>query len=335
MDSTGNGGCKTSDIHLTVAAGDSDITRDFTSGEIRADGIDINYLKVEPPEVFHRFLKNGEFDVAELSMGMHASLVSQNDQNVVAIPVFPSRAFRLSSFYVRADGPVRRAEDLVGLRVGVPEWAQTATIYARGWLSDYVGIDLKSIYWFQAGVDAPGRAETVKLALPSGFKVTEVRDRTLSEMLLSGAIDAIISATPPEPYEQGDRRMVRMVSNTQAAEQKYWDDTGIFPIMHTVGIRRRVCDANPWVPASLLEAFTAAKDNSLRRALTMGKSMYPIPMHGYYALEAQRRLGKDFFPYDIEPNRVTLEAFLKFAREQGVCHRLLRPEELFASQVTR
>jgi 4,5-dihydroxyphthalate decarboxylase len=102
--------------------------------------------------------------------------------------------------------------------------------------------------------------------------------------------------------------------------------------MHVVVIRGEVCEANPWVPVSLMKAFTTAKNNSLERALTFGTA-YPIPMHAYYALEAQKRLGKDFFPYGIEPNRTTLEAFLKFARDQGVCHRLLKPEEMFAPQV--
>jgi len=320
-------------IHLTVASGVCDHLRDFTSGKVRAEGIDITYLEVHAPEIFHRFLDHREFDVAELSMGMYASLVSQGERSIVAIPVFPWRVFRLSSFYIRENGPIKRPEDLVGKRIGVPEWAQTATVYARGWLSDYVGVDLKSIEWFQAGTDKPGRAETVKLDLPTGLRLTRVPDRTLSQMLLAGDLDAIISASPPEPFQQANHGgMARLVANVQAAEQKYWDDTGIFPIMHVVVVRGEVCEANPWVPVSLMKAFTTAKNNSLERALTFGTA-YPIPMHAYYALEAQKRLGKDFFPYGIEPNRTTLEAFLKFARDQGVCHRLLKPEEMFAPQV--
>jgi 4,5-dihydroxyphthalate decarboxylase len=319
-------------IHLTVASSDCDHLRDFTSGEVRAEGIDITYLRVHAPEIFHRFLDHREFDVSELSMGMYVSLVSQGERSIAAIPVFPWRVFRLSSFYIREGGPIKQPEDLAGKRIGVPEWAQTATIYARGWLSDYVGVDLKGIDWFQAGTDKPGRAETVKLDLPPGLRLTRISDRSLSAMLLAGEIDAIISASPPEPFREGNRGVIRLVSNVQAAELKYWDDTGVFPIMHAIVLRREICDTYPWIPTSLMKAFTAAKDNSLARALTFG-SAYPIPMHAYYALDAQKRLGKDFFPYGIEPNRTTLEAFLKFAREQGVCHRLLKPEDLFVPQV--
>lgn len=319
-------------IHLTVAAGDADHVRDFTCGEVRAEGIDITYLKVHAPEIFHRFLAYREFDVSELSFGMYSSLVSQGERSIAAIPVFPWRVFRLSSFYVREDGPIKRPEDLAGKRIGIPEWAQTATIYARGWLSDYVGVDLKGIEWFQGGTDKPGRAETVKLDLPAGLRVTPVTDRSLSAMLLAGEIDAIITASPPEPFRQGNRGVVRLVKDVQAAELKYWDDTGIYPIMHVVVMRREICDQYPWAPVSLMKAFTQAKDNSLARALTFG-SAFPIPMHAYYALDAQKRLGKDFFPYGIEPNRKTLEAFLKFGRDQGVCHRQLKPEDLFEPQV--
>ena len=140
-------------IHLTVAAGDCDHLRDFTSGEVRAEGIDITYLRLGPPEIFYRFL-TANLTFRNCRLGMFASLVSQGDRSIVAIPVFPWRVFRLSSFYIRENGPIQRPEDLVGKRVGVPEWAQTATIYARGWLSDYVGVDIKGIEWFQAGTDA-------------------------------------------------------------------------------------------------------------------------------------------------------------------------------------
>ena len=320
-------------LNLTLATGDYDHLRDFTSGEIRADGIDITHLKLHVLEIFHRMTNYREFDVSEMSMGRYVALTAQDDPRFVAIPVFPSRVFRLSAFYVRSDGSVQRPEDLKGKRVGVPEWAQTATIYGRGWLSDYVGVDLKSITWIQAGQDEPGRAEPVSLDLPSGIKVQPVRDRSLNEMLLAGDIDAMIVAAPPAAFREGNPKVKRLLDNPRAAEEKYWDDTGIFPIMHTVVMQRPIAEANPWAPLSLFKAFVKAKDNALERASSFGGSIYPLPMHGYFAAAAEKRLGKDFWPYGLEPNRRTLDAFLKFARDQGVCSRLLKPEELFPASV--
>jgi 4,5-dihydroxyphthalate decarboxylase len=320
-------------IRLTVATGDYDHLRDFTSGEVKAEGIDITHLKLHVLEIFHRFTQFREFDVSEMSMGRHISLVSQGKADHVAIPVFPSRVFRLSAFYIRSDGKVKRPEDLAGKKVGVPEWAQTATIYGRGWLSDYIGVDLKSIQWFQAGQDDPGRVEPVALHLPPGLKVTPVPDRSLNDMLLAGDIDALIAAYPPGAFRQRNPKIARLVADARAAEMKYWDDTGIFPIMHTIVIRREVCAANPWVPMSLFKAFDKAKNNSLARAGSFGGSLYPLPMHGYWADEARKRLGEDFWPYGVEASRKTLEAFAKFAHDQGVAHRLVAPDELFAPQV--
>jgi 4,5-dihydroxyphthalate decarboxylase len=320
-------------IHLTLATGDYDHLRDFTSGEIKADGIDITHLKLHVLEIFHRMTSYREFDVSEMSMGRYVSLTSQNDNRFVAIPVFPSRVFRLSAFYVRTDGAVQKPEDLKGKRIGVPEWAQTATIYGRGWLSDYVGVDLKSITWIQAGQDDAGRDEPVALDLPKGIVIERVKDRSLNDMLLSGDIDAMIVAYPPLAFRQGNSKVKRLLADPRAAEVKYWDDTGIFPIMHTVVMKREVADANPWAALSLYKAFDRAKDNSLERAASFGGSIYPLPMHGYFANEAKKRLGDDFWPYGLEANRTTLEAFLKFARDQGVCHRKVAAEELFPASV--
>jgi 4,5-dihydroxyphthalate decarboxylase len=320
-------------LHLTLATGDYDHLRDFTSGEVRADGIDITHLKLHVLEIFHRMTNYREFDVSEMSMGRYVSLTSQNDQRFVAIPVFPSRVFRLSAFYVRSDGSVQKPQDLKGKRIGVPEWAQTATIYGRGWLSDYVGVDLKSVKWVQAGQDDAGRDEPVALDLPKGIEIERVKDRSLNDMLLTGDIDAMIVAYPPLAFRQGNPKVKRLLDDPRAAEVKYWDDTSIFPIMHTVVMKREVAEANPWAALSLYKAFDKAKDNSLERAASFGGSIYPLPMHGYFANEAKKRLGDDFWPYGLEANRTTLTAFLKFARDQGVCHRLVAPEELFPASV--
>lgn len=321
-----------SNIHLTVATSDYDHVRDIASGAVRPDGIDITHLTISDPlEIFDRFLVFREFDVSEMSMGKYTSLVSQNDRSMVAIPVFPSRMFRLSAVYVRADGPVKKPEDLAGKRVAVVEWSQTATVYARGWLSDYIGVDLKSIDWYQVGDDTAERPEPVDLNLPKGLSLTQVRDRTLSDMMLAGDLDAAIIAVPPFAFQQGNPAIVRLLPDAREAEETYWSDTGIFPIMHAIAIRREVMDENPWVARNLFKAFEEAKNRSLGRALY--GTRFPIPLCHYDARAAQERIGDDFWPYGIEPNRVTLEAFLKFTFDQGLCHRKLKPEDLFAEQL--
>ncbi len=320
-----------SNLPLTLATSDYDHVRDITTGAVRVDDIDITHLTIRDPlEMFDRFLKSSEFDASEMSMGRYTAMVSQGDDSLAAIPVFPSRMFRLSAVYVRTDGPVKTPEDLAGKRVGVVAWTQSATVYARGWLSDYVGVDLKSIDWVQAGDDHADRREAAKLKLPDGLSLTQIRDRTLSEMMLAGELDAAIIAIPPVAMQQGSPEIRRLLPDPRAAEEKYWADTGIFPIMHAIAIRREVIDDNPWVAQNLFKAFVEAKNRSLGRALY--GTRFPIPMCHYEARKIRARFGNDFWPYGVEPNRATLEAFLKFSFEQGACRRHVTPEELFVEQ---
>lgn len=320
-------------IKLTLAIGPYDHVRDLIDGTVRAKGIDITALNLPVEEIFYRFTRFREWDVSEMSFGKYVSLVSQNDCSITAIPVFPSRVFRHSSIYVRKNGGIRKPQDLKHKRVGIPEWAQTASIYTRGYLMHEVGIALKDIAWHQAGVNEPGRIEKVKLRLPRGVRYRGHRDRSLNDMLVAGELDAVLSARPPRAALEPGSRVKRLFPDAPEVEKAYYRKTGIFPIMHVVALRREVLDRHPWVAMNLFTAFDAAKQRSLKRALDITASYYPLPWAVDYARRSQALFGEDFWPYGIEPNRATLEAFLQFAREQGVCHRRLKPEDLFPLEV--
>jgi 4,5-dihydroxyphthalate decarboxylase len=282
--------------------------------------------------MFFRFTAFREWDVSELSMGRYVSFVSQNDPSLTAIPVFPSRVFRHSCLYVRRDGRVKAPADLRGRRVGVPEWAQTASIYARGFLMHEYGLRLQDVEWHQTGVNQPGRAEPVELKLPAGVRYVPRTDKSLNTLLLAGEIDAIMTARAPEAFERGDPNIVRLFPDYRQVEEAYWRKTGIFPIMHVVAVRRDVFERNPWIAINLFKAFEEAKRRSIARVLDVGAARVPIPWGFSHAAEARATFGDDFWPYGIEPNRPTLTAFLRFAHEQGVCHRLVAVGELFPAQ---
>jgi 4,5-dihydroxyphthalate decarboxylase len=229
---------------------------------------------------------------------------------------------------------VREPGDLNGRRVGVPEWALTAAIYMRGTLQHDHGVDLASIAWIQAGVDQPGRIEKVALKLPSGITVTPAPHTSLSAMLVAGEIDAAICAHVPAPFVAGHPNITRLFDDYVATEQRYYRDTGIFPIMHTVAIRRELLAQHPWLAMNLYTAFEEAKRLSVDRALQV-QSHYPIPWSSDQAQRARALMGDDIWPYGIDENRATIDAFLGYAFEQGVCHRRLTPDELFAESVQR
>jgi len=318
-------------IRLTLALGDYEHTRDLQHGVVRAEGIEIVSLTLPIEEITFRLLKFREWDACEMSFAKYVSLRSQGDDSIVGLPVFPSRLFRLSSIYVPRDGRVKTPADLRGARVGVPEWAQTAAVYTRGYIEHELAIPLASIDWVQAGVNEPGRAEKVALKLPAGLRLASAPERSLNDLLIAGEIDAALSARPPAAFADG--RIVRLLPEYREAEEAYFRKARIFPIMHIVVLRREVLDAYPWVAMNLLKAFEAAKRRSLARLTDITASHAPLPWIADYAARTSALFEGDPFPYGIEPNRRTLEAFLQFAHEQGVCHRRLAPEELFPREV--
>jgi len=321
-------------LPLTAAMPDYDHVRDLVMGRVPVEGIELTCLTLPVEEIFYRFIVYKEWEVSEISFAKYVSLTASGDESFYALPVFPSRVFRHSSLYVRKDGPIKDIKDLEGRRVGLPEWAQTAAVYSRGVLQYEYGIDLAAIKWVQAGVNQPGRIEKVDLQLPKGVEIDRRPDKSLNGMLVSGEVDAVLAARPPDAFLQGHPNIKRFFENYQEIEAAYYKKTGIFPIMHAVAVRRDVLNKNPWIARNLFNAFVEAKRRAIERAFDGTVSLYPIPWADTRAQQGRDLLGKDYFPYGIEENRTTLEAFLRYAYEQGVCKRLLKVEELFPKQLT-
>lgn len=317
-------------VRLTLAVNDSDQVRDLITGRVQADGIDLTCLLYEVEEIFFRFTRHREWEVSELSLAKYCSLRAAGDTSVIAIPVFPSRAFRHSAIYIRPDGPVDDPAALSGARIGFPEWTVTATVYARALLQHEYGIDLTHIRWVQGGTNEPGRIETLPVDLPQGVEVRPERGRSLSEMLTAGDLEAIIAPHAPDGFTERSGRIVRLFSDHQAAERDYYERTSIFPIMHLIVLRDDVHRRYPWAALNLYKAFLEAKDRSVARALDANAPRTPVPWGPAWAAQAGRLFGHDFWPYGLEANYVTLEAFLGYAHEQALCQRRLSPEELFA-----
>lgn len=323
----------TARLHLTLATTDYDHVRDLMSGVVRAEGIVLTGFVLPVEEIFFRFIKNREWDVSEMSFGKFIGYASQGNSPFVGIPVFPSRVFRHSAFYVRTDRGIKSPKDLEGKTVGIPEWAQTAGIYARGFLAETAGVDLTKIKWVQAGMNEAGREEKVEFTLPKGIQYSQRRDTSISAMLLSGEIDAAISARVPNAFDKGGGDIVRLYPDYRADEMRYFDTTGIFPIMHVIAMRRAVFARYPWVAMNMFKAFEQAKQRSLERIGDLTASRIPVPWAASVAGEWSKRFGADPFPYGLEANRKTLDAFCRFARDQGVTAKRLTPDDLFPKEV--
>jgi len=324
----------TASLNLTLAVCDYEHVRDLTTGVVRADGITLTPL-VFPSieEITFRFTRTLDWDVSELSFGKYTALTSQGNAPMVAIPVFPSRVHRHSAIYVRADRGIRAPKDLEGRTVGIPEWAQTAGIYARGFLAEHYGVDLAAIEWVQAGVDEAGRSEKVALKLPSGIRYRSRPDASLSAMLAKGEIDGAITARAPIAFAQSRGAIVRLFQDYRAEEARLFKQTGVFPIMHLMTIRRTVFEQYPWIAMNLFKAFEEAKRRSFERLRDFTLARAPLPWIAAVADEIAASYGPDPYPYGVEASRPTIEAFCRYAHEQGVAQRRMTAEDLFPPEV--
>jgi 4,5-dihydroxyphthalate decarboxylase len=325
-----------SDLRLSLALNDYVHTRDLADGRIRPAGIELIVSNLSFEQAAFRFGANLEFDISEYSLANYCARVSQpGGAPMVALPVFTSRVFRHSAIYINESSRIRTASDLAGRTVGIPQWSQTATVYVRGYLMHEAGVPLASIRWVQAGVDQPGRRDPVQSRLPDGVKIEPRPDRTLSDMLVSGEVDAVITARPPGCFLEGVPGVRRLFPDFRAEEERYFAKTRIFPIMHVVALRRQVYETHPWVARNLFDAFEAAKRASLSRLREIQTSHLPTAW-GADELERVHRLlfaDGDPWPYGLEANRATLDPFLAYCHEQGVTQRRLSGEDLFPKEV--
>ena len=318
------------DIQLSIAVDHVDHVRDFVDGRIRASGIEVVFCDVGSSQARFRMRNFLEFDVSEAAFGGHVSAVSRGTQKYTAIPVFPSRIFRHSSFYVRERGSVKTPVDLKGKRIGLPAWSQTSCIFAKGLMAHEWGVDLASVEWVQAAVYEPGREEHARVDIPNGVRCRPEPQKSLTGMLASGEIDCAMTAIPPKNFGDG---VVRLFPDYRPVEEEYYRKTGIFPIMHVMAVRNDVLERHPWVALALYTAFDQAKNRSLARLRDPKHSAYPIPWNHDDVRRLTELFGEDLWPYGVKANHTTLDAFLQYAFEQGVCQQRLKPEELFPREV--
>jgi 4,5-dihydroxyphthalate decarboxylase len=302
-------------------------------GSIQPDGIDLNYLNMEVEETFFRMLRHQEFDVAEMSLSSYSVSMFREPRPFVAIPVFPSRFFRHSRIYVNANSGIREAKDLIGKRIGNPEYQMTAPVWIRGILSDHYGVPVDSVTYYTGGEEEPGRSEKMKLDLPSNIKVQSIGPtQTLSQMLMDGEIDALYTARMPSSYLKGGGKVKRLFEDYEPVERNYFKETGMFPIMHTVAIRRDVYEANRWVAQSMMKALKESQRRSYEDLYETAALKTMLPWLTSHVEQVKREMGDDFWPYGFEKNEKTLRTFLRYHFEQGLSKRLLEPKELFAPE---
>jgi len=312
-------------LQLTIACGDYDRTHPLIDGSIKPEGIDLNWLVLPHFEIWTRMLNYYDFDASEISLSSYI-IARTLGKPLTAIPVFPARAFRHSYVFINTKSGIREPKDLMGRRVGLAEFQQTATVWIRGILQHEYGVKLEDVQWYTW---APH--QRMEIALPKRYKVTHLTpDRKPDQMLFDGELDAIMvpslfpSLFNPPPHVR------RLFENSPKVEAEYFKKTGIFPIMHSVALRQDVWEKHPWIARNLFKAFQRAKEDAYARL--KDPSPYKISLVWFRGpvAEQEQILGGDPWPYGVEKNCHVVETLSTYLYEQGLAEKKLKMEELFA-----
>jgi 4,5-dihydroxyphthalate decarboxylase len=320
------------DLNLKLGCWDYDRTRPILNGIVKPGGINIEPSVQSPGETFNRMLNALEFDVSEMSFTSYTMLRARGEAPFVGIPAFISREFRHSCIYVHTASGIERPEDLRGKRIGIERWNQSATVWARAALSQDYGVRPNEVQWFFGHQDTA--AQKIGYRNPIPFNMPESAQHvpegtTISAMIETGELDGLITARLPVLFAEGSPLIRRLFSDPRAVEQDYYRRTRIFPIMHTVVIKQEVYRENPWVAASLYQAFLEAKSMAEERLYETDALSVMLPWLIDEIDQTRELMGQDYWPYGVEYNLPTLEAWGLILKEQGLTDYVLKPEEMF------
>jgi len=315
-------------LDLSVAVGPYDRTRALIDGSVQIDGVNAHCMTLSPEEIFFRAFRQAEFDICELSLSSFTVKTAQGSSPYVGVPAFVSRAFRHTSIWVRTDR-IKKPEDLKGKKVGLPEYQLTAHVWARAILEDDHGVKPSDIHWIRAGIEDAGRPEKISIKLPPNVKLEDgPPGKSSSQLLAEGAIDGFMAPRPPS-LPKNTPNVGWLFPDPAAAAKDYFKRTGIFPIMHLVGVRKTLAEQHPWLPGAVYKAFEQAKAKALEQLGDTSATKVTLPFVEERLKEARELMGEDFWPYGLKANRKTLETFLRHHHAQGLSSREVKPEELF------
>jgi 4,5-dihydroxyphthalate decarboxylase len=322
-----------SKLPLTISCWDYDRTRALRERSVAIEGVEPNFLTLPIEETFFRMMRYREFDVAEMSLSSYIVSLFRENPPFIAIPVFVSRAFRHSGIFIHSGSGIRQPQDLIGKRVGNPEYQLTAIVWIRGILCDEYCVPITGARYFTGGQEEPGRIEKTGIGLPPEIQIEAIPPgKTLSKMLEAGEIDAMYAPRAPSTLFSSPGRVERLFPDYPAVEREYYAKTKIFPIMHVIVIRRELYERHPWLAQSLCKAFVAAKNAAEEDLHESAALKVMLPWVLPHVEETERLMGRNFWPYGLQENAHTLRTFLRYSWEQGLSRRQLEPHELFAPE---
>jgi 4,5-dihydroxyphthalate decarboxylase len=317
-------------LQLSIAVGNYDRIRPLADGDVHIDGVDPVFMLQDPEEIFFRAFRHADYDICELSLSSYSIKTAAGTSPYIAVPIFPSRAFRHTSIYVRADRGIDKPEDLKGKLIGVPEYQLTANVWVRLLLEEEYGVKASDVVWVRGGYEDPTRVEKISLTLPEDIKLEDAPEgETISSLLASGKIDAVIGPRAPSCFDRRHPDVRYLFDDPHKSAADWYRRTKLFPIMHTLGIRRTLANDHPWLPGALMKAFERSKSLALARLSDTAATKVTLPFVEDQLRAARALMGFDFWSYGFSQNEHVVDRFLARHHAEGLSGRRLQPRDLF------
>lgn len=321
-------------LQLSLCMSLNERSRALIEGTVAPDGVDLVTTVAHPSEIFWRQLRFAEFDISEMSLSSFLIQSSHGDSPWVGLPVFTQRVFFHTWAIVRSAAGIERPEDLKGKRVGVPEYQQTAALWARGVLQHEFGVAPEDMIWYMERTEERSHGGGTGFQPPPGIRFHRIPpNESIASMLLAGELDASLlyiadrNLLDRSGVDLSGSAAVRPLFDNQAEAVRYYKKTGLFPINHGVVIRRSLLEEHPWLAINVYKAFLESKELAATRA----RELFNVYCNlGLLAPEARDAFGTDPFPYGVQANRHTLETIAQYSHEQGLTPRVMKLDELFA-----
>jgi 4,5-dihydroxyphthalate decarboxylase len=302
------------DIPINLAGYDYYRVQSIINGKVKIKGCSISYTKAGIGDMNSETFSGAQsYDVTEI--GLHPFMLAYSNDNFrdyTLLPIFPLRTYRHKSIFIRTDKNINHPEDLIGKTIGTPGYSSTSLTWIRGLLQDEYNVKPEDVQWIisnkDSSADVSGKVSKQEQVLPKGLNIKiGPAGKDESDLLLSGEIDALF----------------------HAVEREYYSKTGIFPIMHSVAVKKELVEQNPWIAKAIFDAYSEAKQLEFNLMNKLGWAYYSLPWFVQEFEETRALMGENYWPYGIEPNRKTLETLFRYSYEQGLSSKELTIEDLF------
>jgi 4,5-dihydroxyphthalate decarboxylase len=322
-------------LQLSLIMGANDRSRPVLDGSMKPDGIDLTCTTAHPSEIFWRQLHFKEFDVSEMSLSSLLMAVAHGNRDWVGLPIFTSRRFFHTGTWVRAASGIHTPQDLKGMRVGVPEYQQTAALWSRGVLKHEFGVEPEDLDWWMERTEERSHGGATGFEPPAGIRFNRIPpNQSIGTMLVEGKLDAtLLYLTSNNLIDRSRIDLERnpgfrlLFADPVAEGQRYYSKTGIFPINHGMVVRRSIYEQHPWVALNLFNAFRQAKEKVAARMRELVSTHLDL---GLLGADARQALSVDPYPYGVTSNQKVLETVAQYSYEQGLTPRVMHMDEIFA-----